>query len=377
MPLSSLYLNPTPPAVPWASPALAVKRPNGPNPALEDVAYTDLAASKPQNVRVTAGCTGSTPTGTADVQLQIWAAMFNISLSNSLFLASMGGNSGVQVPITLPAPGADVFDQPWDLTAADVAAVAAALGQPVVTADGDVHSCLYANVFGQGFGGKRNTLNDNTNGVWDAAGNPRHAQRNTTVRAAPPGKLMPFKMWAGNQDPESGQEYVYEVLERHPRELSVWEVEQIAAAVPWIEAPGLKVSPGRTGLELKTIPNRLLRAGTSLLGSAGILRTPKRDERELQRGLLGLEARIGGERLPLLTAREPLKEFALEIDGAKLDRLQKVGLEADDTRAITFQFELPREERVVRVFDAVQRDPDGRVLDGARITLVSAPEGVE
>lgn len=379
--MPTLYLNPTPPPVAWLSDALRVHRPNGPQPADVGLAFADLPASQPQEVHVRAGVTRGAgepdPASLAGVKTQVWAYAFGTAATPATFLAGLGGNSGVLLGggtgQTVFSNALLTFTQAWDIPASEV--------QQFADTNGDVHACLYGNAFAPGQGNARDTLHDPAlpGDPFDPAGNRLHAQRNVTIRAVPPGKLVPMMFWAGNPDPKEEGKFQLELVERSPRELTVWELEEVATTQPWLRTVGpLRGGLGleRFGVErldLSTLGTVVRRVPQAVTGFLGGLRVARVQDRIAGRALPGIEAVFDGRRVPVLAPEKPLFEAAVEVDGGVTDRIQSLELGAGDARRATLHLEVPEEEFVLRVFDIVQRGAKGRASAGARIVALSAP----
>lgn len=331
----SLYLNKTAPATAWLSPAIKVfKRP----PLVNQHHATpllDVAAANPpaQYLQAVAGNAGQTQqTG---VKVQLWALAFGTATAPSLYLGSVGGTGGRVVPpgpngLTIDA-GLEVdFTQPWDASHG-----LTSTQQEIIDhfAGGEVHCCIYANVVGAGDPGSRAIANPSDPAAqFDPAGNPRHAQRNMIVKGINTPDEMDAKMFMANPDEEEGEQTV-ELVQTNPMRLRPWEIAELVELGPWIRRH-------------KEFP-------------------------------LGIAIDVGGDLQPLGISKEPLEtiELAVEGEGAVgTGKALTAGLKGFEPRRMQLRADLGGKDFTLRVFDVVQRGRDGKVVGGARITSLTAPQ---
>ena len=332
--MPSLYLNKTPPATPWLSPALIIRKVgladlDGGTPLLDVQPSTN-----PQRLQVAQATAGNdTANAITGVRVQLWALAFGTGAVPNLFLESLGGTRGVKIPAggsgtTLNAGLEQPFEQPWDATNGLTSTAPEIVARFV---NGEVHCCLYGNVYAPGDGAE--IPESQTGPVLDPAGNRHHAQRNMTIKKQPPGFAMKFQLYAANPDAKADQLATLQIAERSPRELQPWELGELDALAPWIR---------RT---------RTVHDG----------------------GIRGVEVVVDGKPRPLRLAHRPLDDLELDVEGGGAGRRRRVELGAHESRAMTLNATVPDEEFVLRVIDVRQTQRE-RVTGGARVLLLSVPD---
>lgn len=253
------------------------------------------------------------------VHVQFWVCAFGTA--GSPYLASAGGTGGLLRPaddlgdnLTVGPGGELIVQIEWTPVRADITWIPA--NQPVP----DVHCCLMANVF----------ATDGSNDGAPLAGppvlalgaNPHHAQRNLTlITSSGAGSAMNLMMFAGNPFEEGEADFRFEVRQLRGHRLLDVELDHLLRR-PWIA----------------------------------------RSEK-------GLAIEVGGERLPIRVAEEPLEELEIELGGERGPRLRTT-LAAGSPQPLTLRADLPKEENVLRFFDVVQHAGD-KIVGGARIMLLT------
>jgi hypothetical protein len=338
--VASLYLNPTPPSPAWNSQALYVRK---------SADITDQTAGTPiLDVDMTPPSTSyqylGAIVGNADqqqaatnVRVQLWA--FAVSTGPTvpgLCLASMGSTKGATVPagagITVGAGQVQAFERHWNqadgLAAGDQEIIDHFVG-------GEVHCCIYGNVYGDNDPASAEIPDDPANGPAPSlhiATNPHHAQRNMTIKQFGAAEAMVFNLFATPADTEGDPEVRLEILETAIREPDAWLLAELDALGPWI----------------------------------------RRTRKAPRGGLPGIEVIVDGEVAPVRIGK-PLDDLEIDVDKVGCGRELEFELDRGEARRMRINATLGREDFVLRVFDVVQTRRK-EIVGGVRLMAMTVPE---
>jgi hypothetical protein len=304
-----LYLNKTPPQAPWLSPALSVAK----SSLLDQDPGTPILDVGPPHTQSLQGIAGNDDpnASVSGVRVQLWALAFGTAAVGQLYLSSVGGTKGILVPsggggITLGAGQEQPFSAPWNASTG-LTSDAQEIKDRFV--NNEVHCCIFGNVYNDANPGQK--IPDNPGGpVLDVVNNPRHAQRNMTIKTLATDSMLRFAMFTANPRREDG---LFRLRLRERRELEL-EVDELAA----------------------------------------------------------LEGRVDGDARELRRPTKPLKDLELEIDGEGGGGPEReVKLAGNKERRMWVKAKLPKEAGVLAVFDIEQTAGD-ELIGGARLMVLTA-----
>lgn len=298
----------------YTTPAISINKPTGPlfstDPA---VAYAGVDG---QSIRVEVGNRGDAD---AQATVTVWACGFGVNSGPHGYALTLGGVLGEPRAIEIPAHtvgSGTAVTIPWKPQAGELGGAT------------ELHCCIRANVFIDAADQEPDpTLPANTPPDIDIHTNIRHAQRNMTLLAKPPGAMFMFALAMANADLDADDDFVFEVTERR----GMFEANEVAhlRRTSWVdpEFPDGLVLPGTDGT------------------------------------------------LELAPARRDTPEFGLQLGRESGTELQ-VRLGAGEEGTVTLEFDPGEEDAAeVRRFDIVQRRGE-RQIGGARVMTVAVPEAL-
>lgn len=296
----------------YTTPAISINKPAGVPSTDPAVVYADLDG---QSVRVELSNKGDQD---ADAFVTVWAAGFGTNSGPSGYSATLGGVKGTTVEITIPAGASGsgtAVTVPWKPQSGELGG-----GE-------ELHCCVRANVFVNESDREPDpTAPVNTPPSLDIHTVIRHAQRNITLLATPPGDALNFVLAIGNPDIEEAGEFTFEIAEVRGKfsRNEIWHLRQ----TDWVDSE--------------------IRKGLVLPGT-------------------------GGE-IELKPARKRAREFGLQL-GKKAGTKLKSRLKPGQQATMELDLDLGRGGIAgVHRFDIVQRGRKGREIGAARVMALTVPE---